>query len=262
MKYYNAFIAYVDLLGFTKLVEEGNKTVDELNVILFMPAKNSFVHGRSVYEENNISFNFWFSDSYIRSINLETHELCSARNFIDYELKALCHYQIKTLRDHNLIMRGSIRIGDFFSDAEKNIFFGPAYIAAYKDEQEKAKFPRIIIDESVILFYDNPPPWYKGIKEKKINDDVLSIYESKLVSKDEDGLFFIDYLDYSLRWNISGIEDLLTKHKIHIIDNLKNNKLIEKYYWMKDYHNRTIQRYKHLLNDYKIDEQQFIIPDN
>ena len=46
-------------------------------------------------------------------------------------------------------------------------------LKAYEDEQKKAKVPRIIIDKSVLSFYDNPPQWYKNIKNKLNNNTII-----------------------------------------------------------------------------------------
>ena len=254
IKYDQTFLAYIDFLGFENLVSK--RDPEYIKKILLLSKECSKNNGRYEYEINEIFDSVWFSDLYIRTINLDKHKNLSQRDFLFYEILVLTAYQINAIIQYGVLMRGSVHIGMFYSDYSNKIYFGPALIDAHNDERKKVKFSRITIDKSVIEFYTNPPDWYKSIKEKtdKEND---SLTLKNLICLDDDGLYFIDYIGYHLSFGVSNLNnddnDFLIIHKKLINDELKHNDRIEKYYWLKNYFNRSLLKYKDYLKNFGID---------
>ncbi len=64
---------------------------------------------------------------------------------------AMCNCEPIFLRllKEKILFRGGVYYGDAYVDAERNMFFGPAVVEAYKLESKTAVHPRIIIDDFV-----------------------------------------------------------------------------------------------------------------
>jgi hypothetical protein len=76
-------------------------------------------------------------------------------------------------------LRGAIVFGDICH--KKEVIFGPAVIQAYEMERKVAKWPRVVVDPQLIDLLSD--------ENKRYIFDIM-------LSKDMDGLPFIDYLKY------------------------------------------------------------------
>jgi len=211
MQYEDHLIVYIDLLGATALVEDRN-----------------FEASLRIYERlwkeqtkpNNIDIkSFMLSDTLVFYINLKSYELLNAF----YAIHSLvCRIQEQLLRD-SLLSRGAITEGAFYIDVEKNIYFGSAFIDAYKLEKE-ANYPRVIIE----------PKLYEELEElaKTRNSnlpespDMWSAMALRTVldftPKDKDGY---QYVKYNLPFNKKELELEITQQA-----NCKNKK---KWLWLR-----------------------------
>jgi|GEM_PF-2909849 len=136
------------------------------------------------------------------------------------------------------IFRGAIAIGDCVEIdfvGMKDIY-GTAIVKAYYLEDNKAQYPRIILDEQFINYLN-------AIKKIRfeINDDkqaINNILEKlwSLIERDEDNLYVINYLsELLLKGNIITKENISSA--INCIKEFKNNypKYIETYAKMENY---------------------------
>jgi len=120
-------------------------------------------------------------------------------------------------------------------------FFGPAYQDAYRLER-KACYPRIAVDLGLfktlydeLLQYEPKHPRRKALNELK-----------HVISKDDDGIWFVDYL----RIHRDAVEDngdalrFLIRHRDVISEGLRtfagDCEVLPKYWWMRRYHNRCV----------------------
>lgn len=133
-------------------------------------------------------------------------------------------------------IRGGMTFGPLhMSD---NFVFGKALIDAYNLESKTANFPRIILDEQVMKEVYEHFSAYTYIKQSP-HDEAIFV--------DEDGQFFLNYLDPLIDGD-SAEEIDLDKFKSHrdLITNklatIKEPHILEKYKWAARYHNHVIDR--------------------
>ncbi len=114
---------------------------------------------------------------------------------------ALCNCEpifLKFLKE-KILFRGGVYYGDAYVDSERNMFFGPAVVEAYKLESKVAVHPRILIDsfvaekidervqKSIDSFLQNSPQadllpiigeasFGRGVVEKDIDDKYMLNY--------------------------------------------------------------------------------------
>lgn len=114
---------------------------------------------------------------------------------------AICNCEPIFLRllKGKILFRGGVYYGDAYVDTERNMFFGPAVVEAYKLESKTAVHPRIIIDSfvaekiddsiqrSIDAFLQNSPQadllpiigessFGRGVVEKDIDDKYILNY--------------------------------------------------------------------------------------
>ncbi len=138
------FVAYIDILGFTKIASEkrGNnaeKKLTKFNQSIYdewrkMNLAPEFIHGEEIYEING----FTFSDSltiYTRNGSIE-----GLKKILEFVRKL---YKI-SLFEHEIMLRGGLAKGKFdikkpvgLENLDKNLFYGKAFIDAYNLENGK-----------------------------------------------------------------------------------------------------------------------------
>ncbi len=119
-----------------------------------------------------------------------------------------------------LFTRGAVVVGDLhFSE---NFVYGNALLEAHDIESNKAKYPRVIIDESVLRI----------IKDEKL-----------FIVQDKDGQYFYDFLHAKIQQGEERLSQELSTFQGNILSNLmtKNVKpeTIEKMEWTINYFNDT-----------------------
>jgi hypothetical protein len=133
--------------------------------------------------------------------------------------------------------RGAMTIGALH--IHDGIVFGPALVAAYQLEREQATNPRVVLNEEAREILRNDLGAYSGAAPS---------IQSRLLLVDQDGVAFIDYLDFvldevdpdaGLRIHRKAIEDKLAEH-------IGDRRKWEKYRWVADYHNQFCRRGKAL----------------
>lgn len=184
-KYEDKIVAFLDLLGVSKQIEDSEKSKNESEIIKRMKAiKESFAR---LFESTNIDF-LYVSDSLICTCNIDDIKVVISR---------LAIFQLNVLRDFHTLLRGAVEYGKVYVDNEGKQIIGPAYIQAYKRQENEAIFPRIIIGKTVS----------DAVSEK------YSLFESR------DGERSIDFIKY--------YKDLETKTDNDVIEILKYNKVYE-----------------------------------
>lgn len=137
LEYQERLIAFIDVLGFANLVEASasdrparekvgkliatNKLFDAFFTKLFDRAKTAF-----------------FSDSFV--VSMEPQEIF----YLVREIGFLCRYLLLL----GLPCRGAITCG--LLHHEGRIVVGPALVHAYRLEQSKARYPRVVLDDAAM----------------------------------------------------------------------------------------------------------------
>lgn len=181
-----------------------------------------------------------FSDNFVLAVELfedTDKDFCLIRTLIPY----IVQIQQWLLICHKTFIRGSIVIGNIcFTD---NYVFGSGLISSYLLENDIALFPRIILDDECMYIFRGYEV-FDGIKERfKVTDE--------LVLDDIDGNGFVNYLAIDYRYveklgSDEFTEGIVAQHRliiIRLLESTKNKKVLQKYYWCKNFHNRICERY-------------------
>lgn len=256
------FVAFIDILGFTKYVMDNalspDKPLEFLKKFIDIPKKF-----QKPIQNLKVTI---FSDNIIASMLTKENSQPP-----DYELKIwdfityvnyLQLYITTSLRI--LPIRGGVTYGDFYHDGS-DLLFGEAMIEAYDLERLHAFFPRIVVKSKFLdpIKYLSAHERFSSIESSLVKfpnyepDKLLRHYPVKY---DFDGVLFCNYLSAlylatSNMWSRYS-EDALNKHKEFILENLQNSEdlnVSRKYIWMKNYHNWFCEPYEEF--------QKFIIPD-
>ena len=145
-----------------------------------------------------------------------------------------------------IFLRGGFSVGPFFY--KNDILISQAMAKAYEIEKSKAVYP--------VLSFE--PELYEGIRECPKNsfyspdDDLIDIlfYEYTIPNERDQKKYCLDYFRIALECIIEEdgdwtYFDFLKKHKEAVELELKKShepKIMEKYEWVKNYHNDSIRR--------------------
>lgn len=202
-------VAFVDLLGFSQMVESDCKSPDGKQIYL---EKLYRLHLKIRNEAKKLAVNIvQFSDSIILSTpwqGIDFGEFCK-----------IVQQMQRDLFLEGLLCRGGIAVGKHFFD--DGFLFSNGLIDAYKLESSRAETPRIIVSEDLLSLYFQVDP--KILRAK--------ISEIPLIAE-EDGEFFIDYLD--------GIEPTASWKIIQRMKNgikHSNSSILRKMRWVHSYYN-------------------------
>lgn len=231
--YKKSIVSYIEILGFDDLI--ANKSIGEALHVL------ELVEFLCEYTGSSSDF----SNSQNEHINHTSISGCIVRSIdsnlgsTESEIYALGLLQARIVL-HGYIIKGGVSVGDLY--ISDNEIFGPALSQAKNLDTKLAFFPRILISES-------------------------TVYNSKYIRIDHDGLKFIDYLQIyaDLEPNPSSFIDgedelenihlLLKSHKelIRIILEQAPNKYdtCSQYLWLKNYHNSFVKNCSHITNKEK-----------
>ena len=198
------FVAFLDLLGFTQMVEEDLRGAHQKNLSkLFRCHQSAAV----VFRDNVNCSIIQFSDSIVISMPY------SAEGF-EWFVSRVANYQ-RLLLDEHLLCRGGIAVNKHFSNG--SFTFSAGLIEAYKVESKVARYPRVVVSPDVLdLVFPNKSDMPKQL------------------TKEDDGLFFVDYIGLTkskkptqLKRNIASIVSNLAENQ--------NSSVREKGLWLAAY---------------------------
>lgn len=230
IEYKKYFIAFLDVLGFKKIIYENdtkkintylNKSLDKINSINNSPSKRKIEI-------------ITISDSIILTIPTEENIQDRLHNLRQLCISVIALQQI--LIESEIFSRGAISVGDLHVDTAKNQIIGKAFIQAYELESTLAKYPRVIIDNKIIEFLDLISSQDLIVKVNQCNnqnnmfygDEILYDWNNYGYSLEKDVPLFIDYLNTPFKKNFSNICKLIQKNSINI-------HVYEKYLWLSRY---------------------------
>jgi len=272
--YRECLLAYIDVLGFKKLIEksvtDAQLFADILSLLRHLKDQTG-QGGRYIHEEGqplpvSIFRAFNFSDLTVRATYADT--VTNYFSLCQWEFLYLCGIQIDLVCRTDFLVRGAISMGLISMEPDKkvndDILFGPALIRAYEMEKEKPGPPRIVINSDVI--------------EKADQQKGGSLWMEH-IHRDADGKFFLDYLFGAAVDGLFVVDNkpvnLLNTLKAHKegvekrIENLTENDagIIEKHRWLISYHNDTIERLRKHYGQFPdrfdiLDQQPMDIPDS
>ena len=245
MKYEQRIVAFIDILGFSDIV---NDTIDKKNGedienkindvvsayrvihdILDLNEKSDKLSSRS-NQSKKVAI---FSDSIVISFKFEEP---SEVFFTLMELKWL----IMQLLSNGWLCRGAVSLGKLNHTDE--YVFGPALIEAYLLESKAALYPRIILDRTVI----DAGSLHSAVRHTR---KMEAEYVEDLLELDSDGMYYIDYFSkaetelddpmYDFPKYINNLGEIIRKGLMASSHHSKVGLRI-KYSWMRERYNRMV----------------------
>lgn len=224
-QYTNCYIAFLDILGFKKMIDE--KTCEEIHNLYSNEMKKPLAKistGTKEFNMDNLNMKV-MSDSICFFVD------SSIRNSL-YGLISNCvSFQSQLLRlKEPVLSRGAIVKGNIYANGD--IIFGPGFVKAYQMEENNAKYPRIIMTQETFQFaLENTDEEFKE-----------SLYSNIFCDFDE--FISIDTLDSFEGFDTYGEQ---CKHLLNYINRILastiDSSIREKFLYLK----------KNLLRWYKID---------
>jgi len=233
--YRNSLVAFIDFLGFKKLIETTKPDdIEEIRKHLKAARKVSDIELPEYVFRADDCQGKMFSDSIAISIPVGSGSLHAL-------LLLICHIQGE-MANRGIFLRGAVVVGKHFEDDK--VSFGPALNNAIELEKTLALWPRIVIHPDVIKLIDNPIVWLD--QGEPIKEDI-----EDYMCCDTDGITYINYLEiFCGEVNTWDDEKLfLRNHRKHITKEVKTNKndlrIVAKYHWLANYHNAVVKKRHH-----------------
>ena len=251
-KYEDCFVAFLDILGFkNKVIDSQNSAetlkimIDSLNICSAFPSGGKKVSTASGTKRTISIKSRFFSDTIV--FFLKEHKENISHLFL------IIRYLQDRLWEKGICLRGAVTKGEMYWPSKKykegNIIVGPGLIDAYKLESEVAIYPRILVSKQL----------HKYIETNNVSASPFGEMGQlkHFICQDNDGMYFLDLLNrmiiratdealikregaFSIQWN--GDSESNYKCILSSIDTLigensdsKNNKIRQKYQWLKTY---------------------------
>lgn len=270
IKYSKKIIAFIDILGFERLVNDSRNNPEVIGRIYNTLRQSERIAQSSLkaqlkvlkVDQKNYTSRAFSDTSIICGPYDSHHDLSFITTWI-------MMYQFLLWREKQIFIRGAITYGDLYVD--EGIIFGPALINAYHLEKDtqKAIWPRVLIDQSLLN---------KSTPEERKRDFL------EFLKQDDENLVYLDYLREwfhqtilidnkrvvgERKQDIGSPATFFMEHKNAIMvqvnkaAELKNQdeceEIIRKYVELSKYHNSTINLFRRVIEELLGDNG--IIPD-
>lgn len=251
---------FIDILGYKDIICNSSDEENEENIKKLKNIYSEFERFTNGYQDKYRNYKVkTFSDNIFIELQLDEGRFFSLgvnnESNIYNVLSNLASFQNIMFAEYGFFIRGAIVYGEIYSD--NNIIYGKGIVEAVEGEK-KAIFPRIIISKELKNMIDDNRKSYGG-------DEYWG--DKMLIKLDNFQEYFLNYLD---DMDYHCLEEVLEIHKKLIEENIKkyslllNNreikcekikKVLEKYEWLKDYHNHYIKKHgvpcKYVDDDYR-----------
>ncbi len=257
MKYEKRLVAFIDILGFKKIVKQSEKDVSKVELIYSVldylknrevpdnwdlrlveieeDAQKRGVENFEIRDKTNITA---FSDSIVVSVKVEDNINEMASTLI---INLACIGAI--LLEKGILFRGGLTVGNLIHK-ENGTVFGQGLIEAYKLESNTAKYPRIILSDKLLKELNYPI-------ETKINRYPYHQY----IDRFEDGcvgfhqMIYYQVIESWTKMTEEKLTESLGKVRKVIINGLDSTfekpDVFDKFKWLKEQYNKLI-----ILGDY------------
>jgi hypothetical protein len=181
------FVAFLDILAFTKKVEDCN---DEPDKLLCLAKKITHIQKTgNVFKDILDKLNFIVvSDSIVISIPVKAFENRTLAIFAE----VLANLQYGFFIKYEFLIRGGVSIGNIYH--KDNVVLGEAYLEAYNLESKVAVYPRIVISDKLLKYVNDNN---LGDVNTRLNKEFTF---TELCCQDKgDSLSFIDYRAYGIK---------------------------------------------------------------
>lgn len=246
--YTSRYVAFLDILGFQNLVDESASKNSRLFQIAstlsdVQPDRMSS-HISKHIDKSSTTFGYaMFSDSIVLYDEMAPSGL--------WRIIGTALSIAETFEKYGVFCRGGIASGQLFTSTgtDRQIVFGPAFIAAYKMESGVADVPRIVVSKQVL----------NDIDKYASTDSVMADLRYDYVRLDEDGVPFLDMVrdmqaDLYSEDQVVAKEGLrrATRFRRSIVSGLRAHisdpPRYRKYKWLRAQFNRIIS---HTISNYR-----------
>jgi hypothetical protein len=213
--YKDSLVTYFDILGFRNSIESW--PAKDIQSILSMMLSHS-THDARLMRVTRRSL-ATFSDHVVRTVALDGLNEPEIANAVEFELSQVQLVQAN-LAAHGVFLRGGITRGPIYID--DSFVFGAGLVEAYELESKMAKYPRVLIAESlqpVVLAH--PDLWMRA----------------------DDGLWSVNYL--TVGDDVTERLRFVERHAVVLraaLVQAHRPDIREKYRWLADMHNRVVHR--------------------
>lgn len=187
MEYEDRVVCFIDILGFQNHINKtdtADQNANSCNIDNIVGAIDNLRYFTDADKDeadagvNSSKRVTQFSDSVVISF------LSNEESEVFYSLLSLLWVQLNLVL-HGILCRGGIVRGKLIHT--EKCLFGPAIIDAYTLESKAALYPRIILDESIIEVGIEAHGKHHFPRHEQ--DSIM-----KLLKKDSDGMYYIDYI--------------------------------------------------------------------
>ncbi|MDL2236721.1 hypothetical protein LJC56_02670 [Christensenellaceae bacterium OttesenSCG-928-K19] len=224
LKTENYFVAYIDILGIKKMIENDDKDY-YLNKIY--NCMNAAIEQAKIMMNvpgcDNIKIKI-FSDNMIFAIPSDFHMTDDHHPVISLNrIGTIVGSLQRMFLEAGFLTRGGVTHDKLYID--DTLVWGKALLDSYNLENNIAGYPRVVID----------------LKVKKIanllvlDDESRDVLEMNNMKMDFDGIYFFDYLNFP---DDKGIRTIVTEALVDIDKKIKeenNLRVIQIYEWHKNY---------------------------
>jgi hypothetical protein len=241
--YKDCFVAFLDILGFTKLVLSKNSDDKKRIYQYFKTVDSSIDYLKNTPVKSDIG-TIVISDSVILSVIKNTD--------VEKNIDLFRHFCISVgliqqkLAKEKLLLRGGISSGEAYFEETKKQIVGPAYIKSYELENEYANFPRVVIDSNIIaeLGCVNAGEFIDlinrkgqgGIKYSNWSANILFDWRQDLADSGSvithDLPLFIDYLSPNIGMRNDDLLSIIKNIRESIYESIE---YYDKYRWVANY---------------------------
>lgn len=241
VNYENRLVAFVDILGFSKLIAKSE--TDPGIVPLMINVLNLIKSNEGIKDQFGVELDVRmeftaFSDCFVLSSRVPEDFVNAAL----YQVALICSY----LLGLGWFARGAIVEGRLFH--KDNIVFGPGFLDAYCKERNEAIYPRIIVSNDLVERYNHE------IKVAELHK-VRNKWSATLLRKDKDNNCYLDTI-YTIPFSLKNadekehIELIKVQVQKQIKDHENDQRTLMKYTWFKDYFNIIVEEHQ----DYNIEK--------
>jgi hypothetical protein len=223
--YSDRLVAFVDILGFQRLISQDNK--DALVSINIIDEHLQHVLDVLQKEYDKVFSIRLFSDCMCISCDYTAENLF----YIIFELAFIQYY----LSREGIFLRGALSRGNHFEN--DRMIFSKGLVNAYHIEK-KSIYPRIVIDGTLIKHIMDDNNFYAPI--------YIQERTKNFIIQSPDRYYSVDYMNILYQDGIDQI-DALQCHKTSIEaaveSNLLDSHITDKYRWLAEYHNCKVTEF-------------------
>lgn len=218
--YERRLILFVDFLGFREVVA-GTETDPAMLARLVAALDDIGRLGEAeIFRSQRVT---QFSDSVVMSYRI------TEQSGVFWMINAIA-LTIISLAERGFLLRGAVTLGDLYHTGRHVV--GPAMVRAYEMESQLARFPRVIVDPTVIRLA-------RRRRNEDHSPDDEERYIRDFIVEDEDGQLFIDYISWNAVVAVAGADDEGYPDYLATLSRLLRSglahsdpRVVEKYLWL------------------------------